>query len=422
MHRRRREGGVVAVIFSLSLVALIGFAGLILDLGRLYVNKTELQNASDACALAAANELVCDAGASAGICPQEFLNNATAAGLFAASRNKVNFQSDPVDFAVIGSEDITFHTAIGPASSYLSSADGANTTSRFAMCTARMTGIIPWFMGALGIGAQSVAARAVATLAPGQTSCNAAPVGICSRALPAPDFGRVSGDWITSAYSTSADSANLTGDFRWIDFTSGGGASPIRAQLLGSGTVCGIRGGDTLKRVTGSPYGALSAWNTRFGIYGAGAAGENYSSAAPDKTGYAYPSSALPSITRNAYAHYRSAQSSNMPFTSDAYGVTGFGSATSSSNHLQHGAERRLIAVPVFDCDAPPAHPPILAMACVLMLNPMSNDPSSTNAAILEWRGLANDPGSPCRSVGIAGNHAGVALSSGGPLVATLVR
>ena len=31
---------------------LIGFAGLVLDLGRLYVNKTELQNAADACALA----------------------------------------------------------------------------------------------------------------------------------------------------------------------------------------------------------------------------------------------------------------------------------------------------------------------------------------------------------------------------------
>jgi Flp pilus assembly protein TadG len=414
-HRRRREGGVITIIGALSLVALIGFAGLVLDLGRLYVNKTELQNASDACALAAANELVCDAGASPGTCAQAFLNNATAAGLFVAGRHKSNFQRDAIDATVIGAEDVTFHTALGPDSSYLSAAGGANPASRFAMCTARVNGIIPWFMGVLGIGAQSVTARAVATLAPGQTSCNAAPVGICSRGLPAPAFGRASGDWITSTYSTSADSADLTGDFRWIDFTPGGATAPISAQLMGNSAVCGIQSGDTLKRVTGSPVGALSAWNTRFGIYAGGAAGESYSSAAPDRTGYAYPSSALPSITRNAYANYRDKQKTNTPFTPSAYTVTGFGPTTSSTNHLQHGAERRLIAVPVIDCGAPPANAHILTMACVLMLNPMSADASSTHAAALEWRGLANDPASPCRSAGIAG-------SSGGPLVTTLVR
>ena len=421
-HRRRREGGLVTIIVALSLVALIGFAGLVLDLGRLYVNKTELQNASDACALAAANELVCDPGASPGTCPQAFLNNATAAGLLVAGRHKSNFQRDAIDATVIGSEDVTFHTALGPDSSYRSAAGGAEPAARFAMCTARMTGIIPWFMGALGIGAQSVTARAVATLAPGQTSCNAAPVGICANGAAAPDFGHASGDWITSTYSTSADSADLSGDFRWIDFTSGAGASPIRAQLMGNATFCGIKSGDILKRVAGAPVGALSAWNTRFGIYGGGAAGETYSSAAPDRSGYAYPSSALPSISRNAYPDYRDKQTANTPFTPGAYAVTGFGRTTSSIDHLQHGVARRLIAVPVIDCSGGSPNVPILGMACVLMLNPMSNDASSTNAVTLEWRGPANDPASPCRSAGVAGGNAGVAGNTGGPLVTTLVQ
>lgn len=401
-RRRQREDGIMTIIVAMSLVALLGFAGLVLDLGRLYVNKTELQNASDACALAAANELTCEPGL--GTC----LENAESAGIFAARQNKTNFQASDV---AIAAQDIKFHIAVGPNASYLSRAAGARPESRFALCTASASGIVPWFMGVLGLGAQSVSATAVATLASGQTSCNAAPLGICSRGLSAPSFGRVAGDWITSAYSTSADSADLTGDFRWIDFTLGAGASPIRAQLLGNDAVCGIKSSDAVKRVTGSPLGALSAWNTRFGIY---SGGESVSSAAPDKTGYAYPSSALPSITSNAYPDYRSKQTAHTPFTPGAYAVTGFGSATSIGNHLDHGAERRLIAVPVIDCNAAPAHPPILAMACVLMLNPLSNDASSSNVATLEWRGLASDPASPCRSAGVAG--------AGGPLVTTLVQ
>ena len=409
-HTGKREGGVVAIIVALSLVALIGFAGLALDLGRLYVNKTELQNAVDACALAAANELVCEPGL--GACPPAFLENAEAAGIFAASKNFQDFQQHAV---VIAPADVRFHTAVGPNGNYLSRSAGADMNSRFAMCSASVAGIVPWFMGVLGVGAQSVGATAVATLAPGQTSCNAAPVGICSRGLPAPAFGRLPGDWITSAYTTSADSADLSGDFRWIDFTTGGGASPIRAQLLGNGAVCGIKSSDKLKRVTGSPVGALSAWNTRFGIYANGAASESYVTAAPDRTGYAYPSSALPTIIRDAFPDYRSKQAAHTPFTSGAYAVTGFGSATSNSRHAQYGAERRLVALPVIDCGAPPANTPMLAMACVLMLNPMSNDTSSTNVATLEWRGLAGAPASPCRSAGIAGGTSGV-------LVPTLVQ
>ncbi len=401
-HQHGHEGGAIAIIVALSLVALIGFAGLVLDLGRLYVNKTELQNATDACALAAANELVCEPGL--GTC----LENAEAAGIFAAAQNKANFQANAVN---IGAEDIRFHTVIGPNSSYLSRLAGANQAARFALCKAKVSGIVPWFMGVLGIGVQSVAATAVATLAPGQTSCNAAPVGICSRGLPAPAFGRLPGDWITSAYTTSADSANLSGDLRWIDFTAGSGNS-IRAQLMGNGAVCGIKGSDTVKKLAGEPVGALSAWNTRFGIYDGGAGGESHLSAAPDKTGYAYPSSALPSITRNAYPDYRSRQTAHTPFTPGDYAVTGLNKTTSSSNHVQHGAERRLIAVPVIDCTGS-VNQSILAMGCALMLNPMANGGSGN--VYLEWRGLANDAGSPCRSAGVAGG-------ASGPLVTTLVQ
>lgn len=400
---RRREDGVVAIVAALMLVALMGFAGLVLDLGRLYVNKTELQNAADACALAAANELVCEPGF--GTC----LENAERAGMFVGSRNKANFQASPVAMLP---DDIKFDTTNGPATHFLSRAGGARAEARFAMCTAQVTGIVPWFMGVLGIGAQSVAATAVATLAPGQTSCNAAPLGICAINPVGPGFGFVPGTWIASNYTHTGNTAYLVNGLRWIDFQSGaGGARQVQDQLMGNQATCGILPGATIDTKDGASN-ARKAWNTRFGIY---TSDTGVASAAPDKTGYAYPSKEI-ALNVSAYAHYRGRQALRTPFTAADYASdsSAINAPISAANHLAHGAERRLIAVPVIDCSAPaPASTHILGMACALMLNPMEN--GGSGIVYLEWRGLANDTASPCHSAGQAGG-------TGGALVTTLVQ
>jgi hypothetical protein len=54
---KSRQQGAVAIIVAICLVVLIGMLGLVLDLGHLYVAKTELQNAADASALSGAKEL-----------------------------------------------------------------------------------------------------------------------------------------------------------------------------------------------------------------------------------------------------------------------------------------------------------------------------------------------------------------------------
>jgi hypothetical protein len=255
-----------------------------------------------------------------------------------------------------------------------------------------------------------VGATAVATLAPGQTACNAAPVGICATGPAASNFGFSAGNWITSNYTHAGNTANLTDGLRWVDFQAGaGGADAVRDQLLGNGATCGIRTGDTLQVEAGA-NDARKAWNTRFGIY---TGGENMSTAAPDRTGYAYPSSFI-AVNTSAYADYRSKQAANAPFAPAEYapGGAGISAPISAANHLTHGAERRLVAVPVINCSGA-VSVPILGMACALMLNPISNGGSGT--VYLEWRGLASDPASPCRSAGIAGG-------AGGALVATLVQ
>jgi Flp pilus assembly protein TadG len=52
-----QEAGAILVITLIALVVLIGIIGLAIDLGHAYVNKSQLQNIADACALAGASAL-----------------------------------------------------------------------------------------------------------------------------------------------------------------------------------------------------------------------------------------------------------------------------------------------------------------------------------------------------------------------------
>lgn len=404
------QQGNVALIVALSAVALIGFAGIALDVGRLFINKTELQTAADACALAAAAELTCDPAA--GACPATFLQNAEAAGVFAASRNNRDMQSNGV---VIAPDDVRFNTVLAPNSTYLSRTGGASTNSRYAMCTAQSTGLIPWFMMLLGAGNQTVVASGVATRAPAQTSCPNAPIALCSKAVGS----YVVGEWIESTFQTNGNNDTLDGGFKWVEFTA---TSDIRAQLAGTQTVCGVRVGDTVT-TQGTHQGAKTAFNTRFGIYPNGANAYTAATAPPDHSGYAYPNKAPGSpvigIGTSAYADYRTRQASASPFTSGEYGPSGAagnisGNPSNTSTHVQSGTERRLISTPIIDCAAGNT-PTITGMACVLMLNPMSN--GATGTIYLEYRGLTTDVGSPCRSGGTPGGPA-----SAGVQVPTLVQ
>jgi Flp pilus assembly protein TadG len=417
---RSAQRGAVAIITALSLVVLVGFAGLALDLGRLYVNKTELQNAADACALAAASKLTCDPAA-AGTCPVSVLQNAEAAGIFVGAKNRKDFQADAI---AIAASDVRFSTALAPNSAYQARGT-ADPNSRFAMCIARAEGIAPWFMGVLGIGENDVSAHAVATLAPGKTFCASIPIGICKKPGSAsPGFGYSVGEWIGSQFNAGANNdENLEGNFRWVDFSiSAGGNSEIRDQLAGTGAVCGLQVGDDIRQ-PGTQQGAKSAYNTRFGLYPNGANAYTPQTAPPDPTGYAYPNKAPGSpvidVGISAYDDYVNRRTANAPFTGNEYAPTGAagnipGQAISGTEHKQYGADRRLAGVPVIDCEAG-NQVPMLGMACVLMLNPMSN--GATGTIYFEYRGAGNADDSPCQAGGSPGGSAAT-----GPNVPKLVQ
>lgn len=97
LHRQR---GAVAIIVGLSLAVMIGFVGLALDLGKLYVTRSELQNSADACALSAARDLTSAIS----------LSVAEADGIAAGHLNFVFFQKTSVQMST--NANVTFSDSL----------------------------------------------------------------------------------------------------------------------------------------------------------------------------------------------------------------------------------------------------------------------------------------------------------------------
>jgi len=406
MSSRRGQRGVVAIIVGLTIVVLVGFAGLALDGGRLYVNKTELQNAADACALAASYELT---GAPA--IPAANFTQAHNAGVLVATRNRVGFQG-----ATIDAQDVTiqFGTSLS-GGGWLTAASNPPATSVYVRCTIQETGITPWFMQVLGFGDQTVAAAATATLANAQTNCGI-PLAMCSQGA-APTFGFVAGQWYNGRFNAGG---GLTGSFNWIDFSPpAGGANELTDLLLGSG-VCNLNVPNPVGQ-TGVVQSTARAWNSRFGLY---TGPTNVNNAPPDRTGYAYTPTNWPSQA-NALSDFLARRG-----TGDNYGATvaagnvitglsinnNYNPTTPPAQHLQFGADRRLAVAPIVNCGEWEGSQtvPIRGWACILMLNPID---SPGDIVYMEYEGLASDPASPCATSGVVG-----AGGSIGPLVPGLVQ
>ena len=171
-----RQRGAVAIIVGLMIAVLVGFIGLAIDGGHLYLTKTELQNTADACSLAASYELKPKGAISAGA-----FASAEAAGRAVGRKNKVDFQGSAI---VDGDISVTFGTTLSAGSAWVS-AGAAAPTSNYVRCTLTRGGIAPSFMQVLGFNTQTVsslvstplaAAKALA-LSPALLSRSSKPAG-----------------------------------------------------------------------------------------------------------------------------------------------------------------------------------------------------------------------------------------------------
>ena len=439
-----RQRGAVALVVGLTLSVLLGAIGLALDSGHLYLTKTELQNGADACALAASYELT---GAPA--IPADAFSRAEAAGRAVARQNRVGFQRTAIANTEVS---VGFGSGLASGSPWVT-AGAAPPSAKYVRCTVTRADIAPWFMQILGAGPQTVRAMATATLSPAQTTC-AIPMGLCVQpGGAAPHYGYVKGEWYGLNFAESGNSANYSGNFRWIDFDpsaatpgcSGGGAQELACLMAGTGQcslpapaagACATSGNAKASPgcvgQTGNISSLESAYNSRFGLYKNGAGNPQLSTATPDLTGQAYAWEGGQGnwpAGRNAYAgtsagtpNFAQARSAHLG-TSQVPGLSPafYGNAYSPSTpaqHQAHGADRRRVTMPIVDCAGftGSQHAPIRGYACVLLLDPYRKQGNSVLSKV-EYLGASSEPGSPCSTSGIAGDSASV-----GPMVPALVQ
>ncbi|VWD28946.1 MULTISPECIES: pilus assembly protein TadG-related protein [Burkholderia] len=396
LHRQR---GAVAIIVGLALAVMIGFVGLALDLGKLYVTRSELQNSADACALSAARDLT---GAIS-------LSVAEADGIAAGHLNFVFFQNKSVQLST--NANVTFSDSLTDA--FLTKNSVTNPANiKYVQCTASLSNIAHWFIEVLNVlpgtklaNAASVSASAIATVGGGQTTC-AIPVFVC-RATGAPSYNV--GDWITSPSGSS--STYGPGNFGWAALDGSTNETTLAGEL--SGNTCNITSPPDLS-TTGLKSGSLRAWNTRFGIYTNGA---NGSSGQPDFTGYAYvgPNYGPPGtagIKGDAYTQFVTDRTTFKTYQGDGAPPSGSGVATngtwSAANYQTYGGDRRVALAPEGDCstlngNSGKVH--VTQWDCVLMLDPLPFSPGSGGVvAHLEYLGSSVSGNNPCATHGMPGS------------------
>ncbi|MDQ3060670.1 MAG: Tad domain-containing protein [Pseudomonadota bacterium] len=418
---RHHQHGAVIVTVALLMLFLLGFIGIALDFGRLFIVKTELQTALDSCALAAAQEL--DGAIDA-------KERAISAGMTAGNLNNVNLQSSTWDNQKkIVDADITFRDA-----AYTETSVSEN--ARYAQCQHMQSGIRMWLIQSIGAfsnspatypNTQNVGALAVATRGSSQTSCSI-PVALMKKpGTSAPNYGYQVGEWVKVIGDRTAGS----GEIGWYNLDGSTNARSAKDQLEGG--TCGVRVGDQLG-TPGSKTALDVVWNYRFGIY---KNSDDPSIHRPDFSGYSYTTTNWKnSVPQNAWsgtpaagshptaenfiakrAAFSSFDNTGSDLKNGSQVVYGDPNKLNSfknlatpgagGQHKKYGFNRRVATVPVIDDSRR-----VVDYLCIFMLHPLSGP---NDDAFLEFRGNAGALNSPCTSSGLAGGSAG-------PLVPVLVR
>jgi len=194
MSRRiRNRAGVVAVAFAISLVVILGFAGMAIDIGRLMLIKGEVQDYCDAAALAAAQAL-------------EGVGFAAADAAATAEWKRWDMQNE----SFTTKATIVVQYSNSPDSGWKTSAEGPDPAhARFARVQATVQPAVYLLPVITGSGAGTVTAAAVA----GQVKLTRMGAGlfpfapIAPNSNPSQDFGFEPGMTYAFRWSSKADGA-----------------------------------------------------------------------------------------------------------------------------------------------------------------------------------------------------------------------
>jgi Putative Flp pilus-assembly TadE/G-like len=449
LQSAKRQRGAIAILVGLSIAFLLAMAGLTIDTGRMYVARSELQSAMDACALSAARQLQPGSSNSApnpgpsGV-GKFHLDAAVAhgkvlsdAGLSSASGTRPSYS---VNKALFQKQTITPSSVIVEFSSdsngvYSSaSAVGDPSQMRFVRCKyqvnnlgltlIQMLGVIPGVSSTVGTTA-SVGAYAVASRTPGisgnptnSTTCGLMPILVC-RAGTGSDFGFTPNQWMNGAPCGSGGGACPqagSGSFGWLEASTGPGAAALKDQVKGQG-ICGtLPLGVPVPLKAGVAAAVGEAWNSRFGLY------KNTSDPVnnpPDYTGHSYnvsgfgwPIGATGAGITGAFKtdYLQRRQSGNIVNPVGAgFGANEFNSynnsLTTASQYQTMGRSRRVVAATIVDCSTPVSGTSQMVspvgFGCFFLLAPYPSGGGFSQK--IEYIGSLTAPDTPCSLSGVPG-------------------
>lgn len=246
-----RQKGLVLVMVTVAMLALVGVAALSIDVSHAVLNKARLQNSVDAAALAAA--IVMDSeGTNADATSAA---NTTLSNIAGATGN------DEMDFSSASvSIEYSNDPSIFPQASYDANLD------TYVRVTVGSYQLDNFFADIFGVSKQ-LGASAVAGPSTGIDVVNVVPMAVCEG-----EDGGSTGYNTGQVYALKIADQNQTdmgsGNYQLLDF--GSGADTVR-QALAGGYEGSVGVGDTVTTKPGNTIGPVGqGLNTRFGSYSGG--------------------------------------------------------------------------------------------------------------------------------------------------------
>jgi Flp pilus assembly protein TadG len=350
------QRGAILPLVATGMLAVVTVAGLALDMGHGYLNKTRLQNALDAAALSGAKTLdeTTDTGMATTAAQTAFGENAKND----AGGNKELFQN-----IAPGNVTVEFSETLNPFTP-----GGANPRFVRAGVSAANFATDSWLLQAIGVANVNVGARAVAGPSPALVCPEIVPIAPCGTP-GAVNYGYAVGQEVQLKFDANNKGPIGNGNFGNVDVGCGPGGSCIRDSMAGAYEGC-AKLGDTIPTKPGNNVGPnAQGLNSRFNCPPPGCGPVDTSTYKPDVVidagGSGYPDTYSQYMTDRATSNW-----------------------DLSPPTAQSDPPRRLVAVPVVDCSTAVSGSgdlPLLGVACMFLTRPAEHA-GNTQTIFAEFR------------------------------------
>jgi Flp pilus assembly protein TadG len=264
----KQQRGIAMVLYTVGMVAIIGMAGLALDMGHAFLNKTRLQNALDAGALSGAVTLNDGLGVAA----------AQAAAL-ATFNQHLTGELGAADPALVPT--VQFSVTLVPFVPGALDPDAPKfvrlIVADFSM-NVWLAYILPGVGNTLTLGGSAVAGPRPLGSPPDGEVCDLAPFVLCAGTAPGGGYDTNCDDGGCFGYSTAGETILKTGagssdwevgpgNFQLLQLNCQNGADCLRENLAGKYPGCIIHGDSVTTEPGGNVGPVTQGFNTRFGDY-----------------------------------------------------------------------------------------------------------------------------------------------------------